>query len=255
MDFTEIATDESYIKPLLNLFKKREKSQIMKRWAFIITLLVISFGTVLGQGRRGLRLELDTQHILIGDQIKMTLEMYSGPSDKVTLPIIGDTLIKEIEVVSREMPDTTLLPQQAEKIIRQQLILTAWDSGVYTVPPLVGTINGDSAYSPQSYDWSLHLFPIDSTNAITDIKGNRSHPLTLWDYVKEYGPYVLIYWLILTALFLLWMYFKKRRKKIVEQKEPQERIPSQCSCIGAAHAARRETTLAKGQTQGISRSA
>ncbi|MBD78733.1 MAG: hypothetical protein CL840_07425 [Crocinitomicaceae bacterium] len=197
----------------------------MKKLLTILLALFMGFSAS-AQIERGLIIELDTQLILIGDQINMTVELRSHTADKITFPNLGDTLKKEVEVVSRELPDTSFKDGNLQqRIIRQQLVITSFDSGLYQIDPFVATINGDSAFS-QPFMIGVFTFPIDSTNAIMDIKGNIQVPLTFMDYVKAYWHYVAAIYGLGTILLLLYFYFKNYRNKPKEEVVVAPTIPA-----------------------------
>ena len=188
----------------------------------ILLALFLSISS-LAQIQRGLVIDVDTQLILIGDQINLTLELRCDKNDKITFPQILDTLVKNVEVVSRDFPDTTYAGGNLQQqIIKQSLVLTSFDSGVYTINPFAATINGDSAFS-QSFMIGVFTYPIDSTNAITDIKGNIEVPLTFMDYVEAYWHYAAGLYGIMAIIMLLYYYFK--HKKFKPKEEEIEKIP------------------------------
>jgi hypothetical protein len=195
----------------------------MRRW---LTILIVFFSALAqAQVGRGLVVIPDTQLILIGDQINLEVTLKSHAADRISFPEIKDTLNKDIEVVSLGEVDTIFDKENInQRILTQNLKITAWDSGMFSIPSLVGIINGDSAYS-QEIPIRVFTMKLDSTNAITDIKGNIVVDLTFWDYVKAYGHYVAIGLAIAGAIFLLWFYFIKGRKKEVPVQEPEKRIP------------------------------
>lgn len=196
----------------------------MKRIIQILLFTILSISAS-AQIQRGLIIQLDTQHILIGDQINMTLEMRSHVKDKITFPQIGDSLTADVEVVSKDFPDTSYGDNLEQLIIKQNIKLTAWDSGVYKIQPIASTINGDSAFA-QGFAIGVYTFPIDSTNAITDIKGNLVDPLTFTDYVKAYWQNAAIALAIALLIFGIYYYFSKRKKTVEEIVEITPEIPA-----------------------------
>ena len=67
----------------------------MKRQIILLFILFLALDSV-AQVQRGLILSVDTQIILIGEQINMTLELRSASSDEITFPNLGDTLVKNM---------------------------------------------------------------------------------------------------------------------------------------------------------------
>ena len=191
----------------------------MKR-LLLILILVMGWIFSWAQIERGLILDLDTQHIMIGDQIKMTVEMRGHVKDQISFPQIGDTLSKDVEVVSKSFPDTTYGSSLEQLIIRQEVLLTAWDSGLYTVKPIHGLINGDSAFAPP-FMIGVYTFQIDTIKGITDIKANIEVPLTFMDYFEAYWPYLAGLYgfgLLVTLVVIAVRHFTKKPVVVVEQK-------------------------------------
>ena len=197
----------------------------MKRQIILLFILFLALDSV-AQIQRGLILSVDTQIILIGEQINMTLELRSASSDEITFPNLGDTLVKNMEIVSRKLPDTLYHnTNKNQRTIRQSLVLTSFDTGIYTIKPLCATINGDSAFS-QSFRIGVFTYPIDSTDTIVDIKGNISEPLTFMDYVDAYWHYVAGILAFLLFVFVIWYLFVTRKKKPVEDIVIEPGIPA-----------------------------
>jgi hypothetical protein len=161
---------------------------------------------------------LDTNAILIGQQtkLKITIDYKTDQGDlKIDFPKIADTLIKQIEVVSKSkverfIPDSSDMSHLAQS---QTLIITSFDSGYYAIPPFKFIISGDSnkVIETEPLLFSVNTLPVDTTISIKDIKPPLEVPFS-W---KELLPYVyggLGTLAVLTGLFFLIRYYLKRRK-------------------------------------------
>jgi hypothetical protein len=178
--------------------------------------LIISFLTVLlsvsvtqaQQIRATAR--LDSTNILIGDQIKLFLEIDYPKNVTVEFPETPavDSLI---EVLGKSKIDTVQIENsELEKQIRSYTI-TSFDSGFYRISPQWFKINVNGTVdSVPTNGVSLHVYSmeIDTTRGLTDIKMPYAAPLTL----KEVTPYILGI-LLLGAIIFLVLYSIKRRKK------------------------------------------
>lgn len=162
---------------------------------------------------------LDTNSILIGQQTRLTLRVdYKTDQGeaKIDFPKIADTIIKEIEVVSKSkveqfIPDSSDLSHMAQI---QTLILTSFDSGYYAVPPFKFILNGDSSKAVETEPilFTVNSVPVDTTIAIKDIKPPMDVPFS-W---KELLPYIyggLAGLAALAGLIYLIMYLVKKNKK------------------------------------------
>ncbi len=162
---------------------------------------------------------LDTNEILIGQQTKLTLRVdYKTDQGeiKIDFPKIDDTLIKEIEIVSKSkteriIPDSSDMSRMA---LLQTFTITSFDSGYYAVPPFKFIINGDSskAIETEALLLSVNTVEIDTTIAIKDIKPPIEVPFS-W---KEFLPYVyagIATLAILAGLIYLIIYYVQKQKK------------------------------------------
>jgi len=154
---------------------------------------------------------LDSTHILIGDQIKMFLQLDKPVDVHVEFPKIGGDIDEKIEVLDRSGIDT--IPTDNEKLetLIQVYTITAFDSGRYYIPNywFVFEYNGLVDSTPSnSLILNVETLAIDTTKGPTDIKLPYDAPVTL----KEVMPYILGVILIGAILFLI-LYSIKRKKQ------------------------------------------
>jgi hypothetical protein len=162
---------------------------------------------------------LDTNAILIGQQtkLKLTIDYKTDQGEqKIDFPKIADTLIKQIEVISKSkieriIPDSSDMSHIAQT---QTLIITSFDSGYYAIPPLKFIINGDTSKAVQTEPllFTVNTVPVDTTVAVKDIKPPLEVPFN-W---RELLPYIyegLGGLAILAGIIYLIIYYSKKRKK------------------------------------------
>jgi len=153
---------------------------------------------------------LDSTNILLGDQIKLFLEIDYPKNVTVEFPEVPalDTLI---EVLAKTKIDTIELDnKEFQKQIRAYTI-TCFDSGSYRIAPqwFKININGTIDSVPTNgVTLNVHTMVIDTTRGLTDIKMPYGAPVTL----KEVTPYILGV-LLLGAIIFLVLYSIKRKKK------------------------------------------
>ena len=172
--------------------------------------------------------KLDTNLILIGDQLKFRIEVEQDRDIFVELPVFNDTIASSIEIVDRSEPDTTFL---TDKIIRleQEYTLTSFDSGFHIIPaipfPFVKESVKDTILS-RPLLLQVYTFQIDSVTGITDIKPPINTPVTF----KEVVPYILYsFAAILIILLIIWLIIKFGKNKAIpvirqKPKEPAHKI-------------------------------
>jgi hypothetical protein len=78
---------------------------------------------------------LDTNTILIGDQIKLNITLQLDHDEKYVWPTFTDSVYKKVEIISKgKLQETT---KENSTIISQQLVITCFDSGSYYLPPFI----------------------------------------------------------------------------------------------------------------------
>ncbi|WP_160712464.1 hypothetical protein [Chitinophaga solisilvae] len=167
----------------------------------------------------------DTTSIRIGEQVKVQLRatipaaQFNKPAFRILFPVLSDSL-EHFEVIARSAVDTTT--QQDLKILRQTFTVTSFDSGHWEFPPMKVEVYG--ATDASSFD-TLTTYPlgidvntvaVDTTKAFKPIKTVQTVPWNIWDYWMYIAGGAAV---VLLALGL-WLYFRKRPKKVPEVKLP-----------------------------------
>jgi hypothetical protein len=153
----------------------------------------------------------DSARIFIGDQIRYTVTIEKPAGLKLILPILKDTLIKNIEIVSGPVIDSTSLGGRV-KIIQRYLV-TSFDSGRYQVPPVFAEVKNVDGLKRFYSDFSLlkvmriQIAPPDTVSKIFDIVKPYRAPVT----VGEILPWVLILALMGVLVWFAVRYIKKLR--------------------------------------------
>lgn len=188
---------------------------------FIIVLLVFLSGSGFGQ-KQSIKAIPDTNMIFIGEQIKLAVSIAGEKGAHVVLPTFLDTLVDKVEIVDQTKWDT--IHTKTLSTYSKTLFLTSFDSGLYIVPPIITQLNNDSIGSTP-FLISVFTIPIDSTNAITDIKALEQDPLTFDDYYDAYGNYLWLGIALVIILFIVYRLFKNRKPAPVVYEKPKEIIP------------------------------
>ncbi len=153
---------------------------------------------------------LDSANILIGDQVKLFLEIDHPKDVKVSFPSVPDSIQQKIEVLSHTPIDS--VQTDDEKFLKQiqAYTITCFDSGSYRIPPYWFKIDYDGridSVPSNGVTLNVYTMKIDTTRGPTDIKMPYDAPLTL----KEVTPYILGVILIGAIIFLI-LYSIKRKK-------------------------------------------
>ncbi len=190
---------------------------------FILLFAVLFWGQA-GAQRMKATASIDSTNILIGDQVKMFLEIEHPKNVKVEFPQVPDTIQNLIEVLGSSPVDTFEMDDETFQKLIQSYTITCFDSGSYRIPPFWFTfeMNGIVDSIPTNgVTLNVYSMQIDTTKGPTDIKMPYGAPVTL----KEVIPYILGVMLIGAILFLV-LYSIKRKKNnkpiFVRPQKPKE---------------------------------
>ncbi|MDP1623748.1 MAG: hypothetical protein Q8M08_15585 [Bacteroidales bacterium] len=158
--------------------------------------------------------KLDTNAMLIGDHVGLTLK-YTGPStSQVLWPFLPDTIIGAITVIGRGKIDTSFTEDKKSVTFTQQLNLTCYDSGFYTIPQIpfkhrtLPDTTGFISATPMML-LAVHTVKVDTTQAIKPIIGPLKVPVTF----REMLPWILAAIGVIILIIITIWYLNKRRKK------------------------------------------
>lgn len=171
--------------------------------------------------------KLDTNAMLIGDQVGFHIGITVPARSVVRWPAIGDTILGHIRVLNRSKIDTSWSPDKTNLSLTQSFLLTTFDSGYYAIPPV-------PFYVQQPPDTSrnlrqsgpaflyVHTVHVDTTVAIKPIKGPIKIPISF----REMLPWIIA-GLLVFAVIVFFVYWLKKRKKAepIFRLRPQISIP------------------------------
>lgn len=183
---------------------------------FLSLILFLSASSIFSQEIR-VDARLDTTQMLLGDQVNLWFLLEQPEGFRIDFPLTGDSLAGKIEVLSASRPDTISKANRIWKI-RQRLVLTSFDTGLFVIPRFTFRFN-DRPDSIQTHALPLQVFgmPVDTTKGITDIKPPYEIKVT----VKEVLPYIIVAILLASIIFLYFRYFRKKKLvEIIEKPSP-----------------------------------
>ena len=140
---------------------------------------------------------LDTNNILIGDHITFTIEGETENDNE--WPIFTDS-IGNLELLSVSEIDST--PTENGWRLKQDFILTQWDSGFYHIPSI-------SVGNEKTADFvvTVNTINLEEDSEAKDIKGPIDAPVTF----SEVLPYLLGGIIIGLLIYLLIRYLKREK--------------------------------------------
>lgn len=157
--------------------------------------------------------EIDKSIISIGEQSNLKLKVNAPDDVSIDWPQVGDTIITEIEVLSKdELKETK---ENGTTNYEQNLTITSFDSGYYAIPPFVfkATMADGSTktFETDAILYEVHTIEIDTTANIKGIKPIMSVPVT----VREIATFTILSILVLALIIgmkLLNDYIERKRK-------------------------------------------
>jgi len=183
-----------------------------------ITFLLLLFAVGLANAQDvSPKASFDNSRIIIGDQVKLRLEV-ECPSDlKIDFPILPDSVASFVEIVERTKVDTISAGINRKKFF-QEYTVTSFDSGFHLIDPFLFVVNRNGTtdtLKSNSLMLEVHTLPkLDSLmNALKgpiDIKAPYEAPITF----KEIAPWIFGVLLAAGLIFLILYALRKRRNNI-----------------------------------------
>jgi hypothetical protein len=183
----------------------------MKRLFILIFQFISIISASFGQDVK-VTASFDTSGIYIGDQVKFLITIDQPSNIKLTFPLFKDTLIKNIEVLSGPVSDTSKI-QNGRIKISQKYLVSSFDSG-YQVPPVFVELKTENGLKRFYSDYSqlkvmrVKIAPADTTAKIFDIIKPYKAPVTL----GEIMPWILLVAIIGILAWFSIKYIRKLRK-------------------------------------------
>ena len=184
----------------------------MKKLIISIFLFISIISSSIGQEVK-VTSSFDSTRIFIGDQIKFTIIVDKPSGLKLTLPLLKDTLCKNIEILSGPRIDSSSIQNGRIKIIQKYLI-TSFDSGLYQVSPVFVEAKNEDGLKRSYSDFTrlkvirVKITPADTTAKIFDIIKPYKAPVT----IGEVLPWLLIAALLCAATWAALRFIRKLKK-------------------------------------------
>ena len=198
----------------------------MKALNILLLIVVFQIGNIFAQNPN-VSVNIDTNAILIGDQVNLKI-LFSSPSQyNVLWPDIKDTITENVEVVERTAVDTIYSDKNDIITLSQKLTLTSFDTGNYILPQMEFRyqVEGDTLQNillSNSLMLNVNTIAVDTTQAIKPIKTPLKAPYTF----KEIFPWALSGIGLLAVIWFLIYFFRKRKKnEPVFKLKPKPIIP------------------------------
>ncbi len=174
-----------------------------------------------------IKLSLDRDSILVGDQVDMTLDVAYDKAIQFSFPALGDTLMPGIEILKTSKIDT-LRSKKNENLINVQrkYTITSFDGGIAYVLPQISFALGHGevvdTFTSNQLTLKVAFPPMDSTFVLNDIKPPVKYPVTFLEALPYVGGGLL---LIALIAFLIY-YIDQRRKNQPVFFKPKPKEPA-----------------------------
>lgn len=161
-----------------------------------------------------IKAQLDSSVILIGDQVKLQLEIEYPAGLELIFPNLPDSLGASVEIVESFQRDTLKLDNGRWRMA-QEFLVTSFDTGHHVIHPFQFAFQyqgiTDTAYSNSPV---LHVFTLPKLDSLMnalkgpiDIKPVAEAPVTF----KEVAPWIMGILLAAGILFLIWYAIHQRK--------------------------------------------
>lgn len=195
----------------------------MKRYLFLITLLVTLAGRVTAQSVT-VDATIDSLQILIGEQAKIKLQVSLDTDKRAVFPVYTDTLVRGVEIIDVAKPDTQLLNDGRRSLITQEYTITSFDSALYYLPPMEVTVD-NKPYRSKALALKVYSMPVDTLHPdqFFGPKTVMQAPFAWEDW------YVTIACVLLFVPFLLLLIYLVKRirdnKPIIRKVKVEPKLP------------------------------
>ncbi|RMG88280.1 MAG: hypothetical protein D6714_00960, partial [Bacteroidetes bacterium] len=164
--------------------------------------------------------QLDSTHMLIGDQ--MALHLIVNHAEGVVIHSPELKVMEQPEVEILHVSDWDTLQKGPEYVLKKDIVFTVWDSGYVFVPqiPVPYHIQSQTGVvSTNQIPLLVEVPAIDTT--LAPIKPILREPKKFEDYLP-----ILAAFLILAAGILAWWYFRKKQKEKTAPPPPEIVLPA-----------------------------
>ncbi|WP_243345435.1 hypothetical protein [Parabacteroides sp. FAFU027] len=190
------------------------------------------------------RASIDSAAIMIGQQTVIHLDVSQDKNKKVQFPSFSEGLMPGIEVLSASKPDTEEVDDRIIRI-KQDLLVTSFDSGLYYIPAIKFVVGKDTLRT-NSLGLKVVTLPVDTVKKeFKDIKGVMKPEWVLADYYFI-GLAILIF-----LFFVVWGIYAylryKKDKPFLITKAPEPQLPPHIKAVSELENIKKEKLWQQGR--------
>jgi len=211
---------------------------------FLIPIFFLFYSTLSAQQ---LNAELSKNRIIVGDTLSLLLSVEVSANNLVIFPVLMDTVAKGVEIVGSPLIDS--VSQNGRTRYTQRLIISAYDSAMFSIGPLKAIILNNSQ-KDTIYSNTISFFAdyqilnqdletkLDTslTEQIIKNKANVEAPFTLKELWYRIKSFLKDYWYVVLAaiillVFGLYYYFRIRNKAKIIMESPQIKLKPEVEAL------------------------
>ncbi|MCM1450609.1 MAG: hypothetical protein NC082_09710 [Clostridiales bacterium] len=171
----------------------------MKIRRYILLPFMVGAMAATSLAKSSIKAELDSAYVTMGNITAMTVEVVEPTSSHSEVGFIPGTLPREVELVGEASSDTVDLGNDLRQVTRR-IILQSFDSGAYTLPPVLYFDGTDTMLSNVV---TLKVNPVD-VSELEDIHGNADTLKVKSRWYDFLPDWIIDYWgwLLLTLVIV-----------------------------------------------------
>lgn len=169
-----------------------------------------------------IKAELDSAYLLMGKRTAMHVEVV-GELDETGGILAPDSLWTDVEISSITEPIVKDLGN-GRKELRQDLILQSFDSGLYTLAPVI-YVQGDEVVQSNRLALKVIPVPVDTLTTVHDYADVQNPPRKIFDFVPDwatdYGMWIILALLVIgAAIFVYLKWLRQGKIPLIPVKKP-----------------------------------
>jgi len=199
------------------------KSKMIK--SFITLFFAVGTFVVVNAQIIQVNARFDSTAIMIGDQIKLHIEMECHKDVRVQFPAWMDAIPRNIEIIEA-YPVDSIMTADRRICLKQEILVTSFDSGRHVISPIRFPFIADGitdTIATRAIFLDVYTMPLDDSQNIADIKPIYKLPLgwaDIWPWLLRFGLLLLVAALI---GFAIYAFIRRRNNKpIFSASKPAE---------------------------------
>jgi hypothetical protein len=192
--------------------------------------------------------QVSSDSMMIGDQILYTLRVEAAENVDFSVPSLGDTLSRDLEVLAPLSADTNVT--EGIRRVEHDYLITSFEGGIQILPAqeVAYSFEGrtDTALS-MPLIIRVHEPAVDTTKAIKPIKPPINAPLTFMEVLPWIGFGIGGLMLVTMVIALVWI--RRQRRKDPEIFRVQSREPAHVIAFRELDKLKEEKLWEKGQVK------